>query len=103
MQRVYVSIKKESGYPKTFHSALVVILSFVIFTIVAFLMRGAFNGQREELIEKLKKEREVAQLNENLKIDLAGIMRRRYIELKAKERLGLKMPKEGEVIILRHE
>ncbi len=103
MQKVFVSVKRENGYNRNFHYTCIVIVSIAVFTLVSFFMRGAFNDEREELIERLKKEREATQLNEKLKVDLAGIMRGRYIELKTKERLGLKMPKEGEVIVLRHE
>ncbi|MBA4416443.1 MAG: hypothetical protein C0392_00820 [Syntrophus sp. (in: bacteria)] len=101
MQRVYVSLKKETGHHGGFHSTLIVILSFLIFILITFFTRGAFNQEREALLEILGKGREVTALNEKLKIDLASITRGRYIELKAKERLGLKRPKDGEVIILR--
>jgi hypothetical protein len=68
---------------------------------VAFFVRGEYNGLREELIESLKKEREIAEVNNRLKMELSVITRARYIELKANERLGLKKPKEEEVLVLR--
>ena len=101
MQRVYVSLKKETGHHGSFHPTLIVVLSFLIFILITFFTRGAFNEERETLLETLRKGREVTALNEKLKIDLASITRGRYIELNAKERLNLKRPKDGEVIILR--
>jgi len=49
----------------------------------------------------LKKEREIADVNNRLKMELSVITKARYIELKANERLGLKKPKEEEVLVLR--
>jgi hypothetical protein len=40
-------------------------------------------------------------MNNKLKTELAGIMQARMLELKAKERLGLKKPKDEEVLVLR--
>jgi hypothetical protein len=40
-------------------------------------------------------------VNNKLKMELSVITRARYIELKANERLGLKKPKEEEVLVLR--
>ena len=103
MQRIYVSLKKETHYHRNIHAGLMILLGIVAFVFVSLFVRNSFNSAREELIEKLGKEREVAQTNEKLKVELAGITRGRYIELKAKERLGLKMPKEEEVLVLRNE
>ena len=103
MQKIYVSLKKETHYHRNIHSTLIVALGVIAFVFVSFLIRNSFNTAREELIDRLGKERQVFQLNEKLKVELAGITRGRYIELKAKERLGLKKPKEEEVLVLRHE
>jgi hypothetical protein len=64
-------------------------------------MRVEYDNLREELIESLKREREIAEVNNKLKMELSVITRARYIELKANERLGLKKPKEEEVLVLR--
>ena len=103
MQKIYVSLKKETHYHKSIHSTLIVAFGLIVFVFVSLFIRSSFNATREELIERLGKEREVAQVNEKLKVELAGITRGRYIELKAKERLGLKKPKEEEVLVLRNE
>ena len=64
-------------------------------------MMGVHNRTRQTLIETLQKEREVMETNNKLKSELAGITQARLLELKAKERLGLKKPKEEEVLVLR--
>ncbi len=103
MQKVYVSLKKDVHYHRSIQSTLIVVFCVLIFIVASFYMRSSFNDQREELIDTLRKEREVSQLNGKLKVELSGITRGRYIELKAKERLGLKKPKEEEVLVLTNE
>ena len=102
-KRPYVSLKKEGHHGRSLHSTVALVFCLVLFFVFSFFMRNAFNAEREELIESLKKEREMTLQNEKLKVELSGITRGRYIELKAKERLGLKKPKEEEVLVLRHE
>jgi hypothetical protein len=68
---------------------------------MSFFMMGLHGRARDTLIETLKKEREVMETNNKLKTELAGITQARLLELKAKERLGLKKPKEEEVLVLR--
>ncbi len=100
MEKVYVSIKQETGH-RGFHSLLFFFLCLIIFTFISFFMRGAYNELREEVIESLRNEREVIEMNNTLKTELAGTTRARYLEFKTKERLGLKKPKEEEVVVLR--
>jgi cell division protein FtsL len=101
MERVYVSVKRGDTQQRSIKPLVMVILTSVLFVIVAVFMRGEYNTTREELIESLKKERVVAEANNRLKMELSVITRARYIELKANERLGLKKPKEEEVLVLR--
>lgn len=103
MEKIYVPLKKETHYHNSLHSTLIAVFVVVALIIFSFFIRSSFNIAREELIERLGKEREVVQLNEKLKVELAGITRGRYIELKARERLGLQKPKEEEVLVLRNE
>jgi cell division protein FtsL len=100
MEKVYVSVKRNTQKRSLNHLVLI-ILSSVLFVIVTLYMRAEYNGLREELIESLRQEREVADVNNRLKMELSVITRARYIELKANERLGLKKPKEEEVLVLR--
>lgn len=80
---------------------LLVILASVSFIVAVLYTQGEYNNLREELIDSLKKEREIADVNNKLKMELSVITRARYIELKANERLGLKKAKEEEVLVLR--
>jgi hypothetical protein len=100
MTRVYVSVKRDTGHRKC-HSALMITVCIIVFIVVSLYMRGAYNEAREELIEQLRKEREVSQTHGRLKMELSGITRVRYLEFKAKEKLGLTKPKEEEVLVLR--
>ncbi|MBA4389677.1 MAG: hypothetical protein C0399_01905 [Syntrophus sp. (in: bacteria)] len=100
MARGYVSAKKEMAYGHT-HSALLIIGILVVFAFIGFFIMSTHNQLREDLIETLKKDKEVMETNSRLKTELAGITQARFMELKAKERLGLKKPKEEEVLVLR--
>jgi hypothetical protein len=101
MQRVQVSVRRDTLGNRSCHSALMILLCLLVFVTVSFFMRGAYNDLREELIQSLKRERDVAETNTRLKMELAGITRARYLEFRAKEKLGLKKPKEEEVLVLR--
>jgi hypothetical protein len=103
MQKTYVPMKRDVRYHNGFNPTILAVLGAIVFVFVSFFMGSAFHADREELIEKLKKEREASAMNEKLKLELASITRGRYLELKAKERLGLKKPREEEVLVLRHE
>jgi cell division protein FtsL len=100
MEKVYVSAKRDTPQ-RSIKPLTVSIIVTALFVIVALFMRGAHNGLRDELIENLKREREVAEVNNKLKMELSVITKARLIELKANERLGLKKPKEEEVLVLR--
>jgi hypothetical protein len=100
MEKVYVSVKR-GVQQRSIKPLLLVVVASILFIIFALFMRGEYDNLREELIESLKREREVAEVNNKLKMELSVITRARYIELKANERLGLKKPKEEEVLVLR--
>jgi hypothetical protein len=100
MEKIYVSVKREVQQ-RSIKPLLLVVVASVLFIIFALFMRGEYDNLREELIESLKGERVVAEVNNKLKMELSVITRARYIELKANERLGLKKPKEEEVLVLR--
>lgn len=100
MSRVYVSVKRDTGQRRC-HTVLIVVLATLIFAAGTLLTRAAYHDLREELLERLRKEREAAETNSRLKLELSAITRARFVELKAKEKLGLKKPKEEEVLVLR--
>jgi hypothetical protein len=49
----------------------------------------------------LTQEKSVTETNKNLKMELLAITQKGYVEFAAGERLGLKRPKEEEVLVLR--
>jgi hypothetical protein len=100
MEKVYVSVKKNTQQRSAKHFLFIILLS-AFFIPVSLYLRGEYNVLREELIESLKKERGITDMNNKLKMELSVITRARYIELKANERLGLKKAKEEEVLVLR--
>lgn len=102
MTRIDASTRKEITYGRSrSHATLFIICILLFFAFMGFFMMGIHNRTRENLIETLKKEREVMEINNKLKSELAGITQARLLELKAKERLGLKKPSEEEVLVLR--
>jgi hypothetical protein len=102
MARIYSSARREITYGRSqSHVTFFIICILIFFAFMSFFMMGVHNRTREALIETLKKEREVMETNNKLKTELAGITQVRLLELKAKERLGLKKPKEEEVLVLR--
>jgi hypothetical protein len=102
MARIYASTRREITYGRSqSHVALFIICILIFFAFMSFFMLDVHNRTREALIETLEKEREVMETNNKLKSELAGITQVRLLELKAKERLGLKKAKEEEVLVLR--
>jgi hypothetical protein len=102
MARIYASARREITYGCSHsHTMLFIIFVVLLFVFLSYFMMGLNNRTREALIETLTKEREVMETNNRLKTELAGITQARLLELKAKERLGLKKPKEEEVLVLR--
>jgi len=102
MARIYASARREITFGcSQSHVTFFIICILIFFFFMSFFMMGVHNRTREALIETLNKEREVMETNNKLKTELAGITQARLLELKAKERLGLKKPKEEEVFVLR--
>jgi hypothetical protein len=66
-----------------------------------FFLSSAHEEAREEYIIKLKAEKQVVETNKSLKMELAAITQKGYLEFAAKERLGLKRPTDEEVVVLR--
>jgi hypothetical protein len=99
MEKIYVSVKRETR-DRYSPSIFLIVLSFVGFVLLSFLLRGVHNQAREDLMERLGKEKEVAGINYELNIAHSATTRARFLELQAK-RLGLKKAREEEVLVLR--
>jgi Cell division protein FtsL len=81
--------------------AFVVMVAFAGFALFSFFVKEAYDETRENFLEKLNEEKRVTAINTNLKIELLAITQKGYVEFAAGERLGLKKPKEEEVVVLR--
>lgn len=100
MERIYISMKKEPTC-RSFRATFLIVCLFIGCIFVLFLVKGDNNRLSDELVERLMRERETIEVNNNLKMELSATTRARYLEFKAKERLGLQKPKEEEVLVLR--
>ena len=100
METIYVSMKREAAERCYLPTVFLVVLSFVGFILVSFFVRGMNNQARDELMERLIREKEVAQINTDLHVAHSATTRARFLELQAK-RLGLKKAREEEVLVLR--
>ncbi|OPY78130.1 MAG: hypothetical protein A4E65_02397 [Syntrophorhabdus sp. PtaU1.Bin153] len=100
MGKICVSARKNVRHTD-FQPIVLIIACIGLFVVLSFFLRAQYNGLHDEWIENLRKEREVAEMNSKLKMELSVITRARYIALKANERLGLKKPKEEEILVLR--
>lgn len=105
MEKVYVysfrkNFQSSSMYVYRGRSVILYLLCIGLLVVSFFVLRSITAELREELIFQLSREREVLRINQNLKVELSGITKKRYLELKAQE-LGLKKPREEEVVVLR--
>jgi hypothetical protein len=82
-------------------SVVAVIAACLALILVFSFLTGAHEDARGDLVEKLKKEKEVVEMNKTLKTELAAITQKGYLEFAAQERLGLKRPTDEEVVVLR--
>lgn len=95
-------ISKRRGHSKRAVGIIVlIILSLSMFYLSTLFLSSSSEHQRDELMARLGQRRELAETNERLKTELAGVTYAGYLEYKAKERLGLKKAKEEEVYVLR--
>jgi hypothetical protein len=95
------TFKKQQGKDSLFLLAFVVMLAFVICMFVSFFVREAYDDNKGKFLERLSEEKMVTETNQHLKMELLAITQKGYVEFAAGERLGLKKPKEEEVLVLR--
>ncbi len=82
-------------------SAAIIIMCGLALVIVFFFFTGSYEEAREEFMERLKREKQIVEMNKALKMELFAITQKGYLEFAAQERLGLKRPKDEEVVVLR--
>ncbi len=73
----------------------------LVMALFFFFLAGACEEARGRFMEGLKKEKEIVEMNKALKMELAAVTQKGYVEFAAQERLGLKQPNDGEVVVLR--
>ena len=95
------AFKKQQSKDSLFLLAFVVMLAFVSCMLVSFFVREAYDDNKGRFLERLSEEKKVAETNQHLKMEFLAITQKGYVEFAAGERLGLKKPKEEEVLVLR--
>lgn len=100
MEKLCIAVKREPirGSSRSYPFVITFLAGFAF---ALFFIGSSNNELREELIDILAREKVAAETNEKLKMEHAAITTARYMEYKAKERLGLKKAKEEEVLVLR--
>jgi hypothetical protein len=82
-----------------FIAVTVVICLALVLTL--FFVTGIYEETRGRFIESLKKEKELVEANKALKMELAAVTQKGYMEFASRKRLGLKRPDDKEVVVLR--
>ncbi len=95
------SFKKRQGNDSLLLLGVVVVISFVSFAFVSFFLKEAYVETKGRFLERLAEEKKVVDINKALKMELLAVTQKGYVEFAAEERLGLKRPKEEEVLVLR--
>lgn len=100
-KRAYIKVERTE--PRNFSPlvAIIAILSGLALILLFFFLNGAYEEAREKFMERLKKEKQIVEMNKALKMELFAITQKGYLEFAAQERLGLKRAKEEEVVVLR--
>jgi hypothetical protein len=79
----------------------VIALASLVFVFTSYVLNQAYDGAKGTFLLNLSEEKRAADLNRHLKMEIAAVTRKSYVEFVAEERLGLKKPKEEEVLVLR--
>jgi hypothetical protein len=79
---------------------LVGALCLLTFVAVSCLIKVSFDGLRADYLDRLRQEREVREVNVRLRAEHAALMQVRLLAMRA-EKLGLKKPREEEILSVR--
>jgi cell division protein FtsL len=83
---------------------VLIVAAAVICTTLIFafsFLSSALDDAEEQYMDVLKKEKQAVEANKALKMEIAALSQRGYVEFIAQGRLGLKKPADGEVVVLR--
>ena len=95
------ALKKQQNKGSLLLLGFVVVIAFVGFAFISFFIKEAYDDTKGRFLERLSQEKSVTETNRTLKMELLAITQKGYVEFAAGERLGLKNPKEEEVLVLR--
>ncbi|MCX8021269.1 MAG: hypothetical protein N2745_00665 [Syntrophorhabdaceae bacterium] len=101
MERIAVSVRRSKREHEYGFSILMVFLALFLYLITSFYLKGAYNEARERYMEALKAQKILTEMNDELRTKKSVITQRRFLELQAGERLGLRHAKEEEVLVSR--
>ncbi len=97
---IRITYVRERRTVSQFAVVATVVACLAVILLLSFL-GGAHQEAREQFMEKLKEQKQIVELNKSLKMELAAITQKGYLEFATKERLGLKRPTDEEVVVLR--
>lgn len=95
------AFKKQQSKDSLSLLGFMVVIAFVGFAFISFFIKEAYDDAKGRFLERLSEEKNVTETNKALKMELLAITQKGYVEFAAGERLGLKRPKEEEVLVLR--
>ena len=79
---------------------LAAVAACLVLVITLYFVTGIYEETRGRYMESLRREKELVELNKALKMELAALTQKGYMEF-ASKRIGLKRPDEKEVVVLR--
>lgn len=99
----YIHVTRVSSKPPMSRFAIsMVLVALAALALISFsLVFSAHEDARDRYIERLRREKQIVETNKALKMELAAVMQKGYVEFAAQERLGLKRPDEKEVVVVR--
>ena len=77
------------------------VVSCILLALLFSFLARTCDDARVQFMDRLKKEKEIVEMNKALKMELAAVTQKGYVEFAAQERLGLKRPNDKEVVVLR--
>jgi hypothetical protein len=78
-----------------------IVVACIVLVATLFFVTGVYEETRGRFIDSLKKERELAETNKALNMELTALKQKGYMEYVTHKRLGLKRPDDKEVVVLR--
>jgi hypothetical protein len=101
--KVYIEVTKGGAYRRRASglTVFVLVISAFLFILLSLFTRSVYDDAKAEFVERLSRQKKVVEINKTLKTELFAVTQKGYMELAAHERLGLKRPKDEEVVVLR--